>query len=153
MRIVGSRPRGQSKLSQSGFYISKTSNHVFTQRITIHNTKNTAISNFKVLEQFPVSEDSQITVKYVSPPLLIPSTPDTLNVRDASPKPPAPVKVGEGIVAQWDGADEPHFDLETLGKDGKFNWRCSVPAQAKVNLSLSWEVSAPLRTTIAGLSV
>ncbi|TFK68831.1 hypothetical protein BDN72DRAFT_797234 [Pluteus cervinus] len=141
------------KVSQTGFYISKNSNHVFTQRITIHNTKNTTISNLKVIDQFPISEDSQITVKYVSPPLVLPNPTDTGMNRDGTVKAPSPVKAGDNVTAQWEGADESGFDLETLGRDGKLHWLCTVPSQGKVNLSLSWEVTAPLRTDIAGLTL
>ena len=95
----------------------------------------------------PVSESSQITVKLISPALVLPEPPAC----DAERKLPPPLRVGEGIVAQWEGADEPGFDLEALGKDGKLNWVCSIPSQGKVNLSLSWEVVAPARLTIEGL--
>ena len=73
------------------------------------------------------------------------------------------VKVTSGVVARWDrpgseaasGTDEESdsdpVDLTTLGKDGKINWLCSVPAQAKANLTLQWEVSAPVSTNIAGI--
>lgn len=137
--------------------MSKTCNHVFTQRITLFNTKSSAIENLKIVDQFPISEDSQITVKYASPALVVPNTLETVGtskaVADGSAtlKAPAPVKVAEGVVAQWDGADESGFDLETLGKDGKMYWLCGVPAQGKVNLMLTWEVTAPIRTDILGL--
>ncbi|KAF8073367.1 hypothetical protein FPV67DRAFT_741034 [Lyophyllum atratum] len=142
-------PRAK-KVSHSGFY-SKTSNHVFSQRITIFNTKATPISDFKVIEQLPVSENSQITVKLLSPGLLLPDQTSNAISKGAELRVPSPVKVGDGVWAQWEGADEPDVDVEALGRDGKFNWVCAVPAQGKINLVLSWEVTAPLRTQIVGL--
>ena len=94
----------------------------------------------------PVSESSEITVKLISPALVLPEPP----AGDAERKPP-PLHVGEGVVAQWEGADESGFDLEALGRDGKLNWVCSIPRQGKVNLLLSWEVVAPARLAIEGL--
>jgi hypothetical protein len=135
------------KISQSGFY-NKAANHIFSQRITIFNTKAGGINDFKVIDQVPVSEDAQIDVKLVSPSLVIPDCSTTGGV----PSAPAPVKVSDGVVAQWVGADEKGFDVESLGKDGKLNWVCSVPAQGKITLSLSWEVNNPARATIVGLS-
>ena len=142
------------KVSQTGFY-NKTSNYTFSQRITIFNTKSSAISNFKVIDQMPVSEDEQIEVKLVNPSLVNPNLAATTrsnNGGEARAPPPPPVKVSEGVIAQWEGADEQGFDVESLGKDGKFNWVCSIPAQGKVSLLLAWEVSAPVRATVVGLA-
>ena len=140
------------KVSQTGFY-TKTSNHTFSQRITIFNTKSSAINDFKVIDQMPVSEDDQIEVKLVNPSLVIPNpAATTRSINGGEVRAPPPVKVSDGVIAQWEGADEPGFDMESLGKDGKFNWVCSIPAQGKVNLLLAWEVSAPARTTVVGLS-
>ena len=140
-------PRAK-KVSQSGFY-TKTSNHIYSQRITIFNTKATSIERLKVIDQVPVSEDSSITVTLNSPALNLPPTPATTIKRNITP--PPPVTVSEGVVAQWDGADEPNCDMETLGKDGKFNWVCSVPSQGKINLLLQWEVTSPVHAHIVGL--
>jgi hypothetical protein len=53
------------------------------------------------------------------------------------------VELGNDIIAQQDGADESDFEVEALGKKGKFNWLCAIPAQEKVNLLLQWVVTAP----------
>ncbi|KAF8066009.1 hypothetical protein FPV67DRAFT_1562583 [Lyophyllum atratum] len=129
-------PRAK-KVSHSGSY-SKTSNHVFSQRIT-------------VIEQLPVSENSQITVTLLSPGFVLPDQTSNSISKGAELRVPSPVKVGDGVWAQWEGANEPDVDVEALGRDGKFNWVCAVPAQGKIILLLSWEVAAPLRTQIVGL--
>jgi uncharacterized protein (TIGR02231 family) len=138
-------PRSK-RLSQSGFY-SKSANHVFTQRITIFNTKAISIDQFKVIDQVPVSENSQIAVKVNSPALTMASS-GTSATKTGSTK---SVKVGEGIVAQWDRADEAGLDEAALGKDGKLNWVCSIPSQARIHLLLHWEVSCPANMQVAGL--
>jgi hypothetical protein len=87
------------------------------------------------------------------------------------------VKVSTGVIAQWNRPDDldfipgdgtteekkdhrsatslsnssEHLDLTALGKDGKISWLCSVPAQTKINLTLQWEVSAPVNTDIVGI--
>jgi len=131
------------KVSQSGLY-TKTSTYVFSQRVTIFNAKTTAIDGLKILDQVPVSQDSQISVKVVSPALNSSGT-TTKNAKIQ------PLQVSEGVVAQWEGADEPDCDVSALGKDGKFNWVCSVPAQGKINLLLQWEVTTPARANVVGL--
>ncbi|KAF8148209.1 hypothetical protein B0H34DRAFT_669000 [Crassisporium funariophilum] len=146
-------PRSK-KVSQSGFY-TKTSNYVYSQRITVFNTKSSAIENLKIVDQAPVSEDSVITVKLSNPPLVLPGEgaggTGTLSVGGGEVKVPLPVKVTAGVVAQWNGADEADVDVDALGRDGKLNWVCAVPAQGKIGLTLQWEVTAPVRTNIVGL--
>ncbi|TDL23085.1 mitochondrial carrier [Rickenella mellea] len=104
-----------------------------SQRITIFNSTSTAVDNVKIVDQIPVSEDSQTIVNMSNPALTLPPS---SAITIANGKPPQPVDVSSGIKAQWDGTDEPDFDMTALGKDGKINWVCSVPAQEKVNLHL-----------------
>ncbi|RDB15220.1 Protein F37C4.5 [Hypsizygus marmoreus] len=142
------------KQSQSGF-VTKTANHVFTQNITIFNTKSMAIDNVRIVDQIPVSEDAQIQVRLINPSLssaLITGSRDsaTASMIEAVRK---PVPISKGVTALWDGADEPEVDGETLGRNGKLNWVCSVPPQSKVNLVLQWEVVVPARTDILGLAL
>ncbi|KAJ2931799.1 hypothetical protein H1R20_g5297, partial [Candolleomyces eurysporus] len=98
------------KLSESGF-MSRTRNYVFSQHITVHNTKSLAIDNLAIVDQIPVSEESSITVKLLSPRLSLPyllatgtassnsflkgTKEDKLGVRV-----PLPVKASHGVVAQ-----------------------------------------------------
>jgi Domain of unknown function (DUF4139) len=132
-------PRSK-KVSQSGLY-AKTTHLVFSQRITISNTKTFPIENLKIIDQTPVSEDSDITVKLVSPALKLPGEVGI-----------SPLKVALGVIAQWHGADEVEGEVEALGRDGKLDWVCAVPAQEKIGLVLQWEVTAPVKTAIAGLT-
>ncbi|TFK22942.1 mucoidy inhibitor A [Coprinopsis marcescibilis] len=153
------------KATQSGF-MTKTRIQNFTQRINIHNTKSSTIGNIKIFDQVPVSEDSVITAKLISPSLqVLDSNGDTAAGLSALSRPgggvknklgvhvPAPISISQGITVQWDGADEAASDSDALelGKNGKLVWNCAIPAQGKINLSLQWEVSAPLRTAIVGL--
>ena len=66
------------------------------------------------------------------------------------PKVLPPLQVASGVNAQWHGADA-GVEVEALGKDGKLNWVCAVPAQEKIGLVLQWEVTGPVKTTIMGL--
>ncbi|KAF5374158.1 hypothetical protein D9615_008861 [Tricholomella constricta] len=141
------------KQSKSGFY-NKTANHVFSQHITVFNTKAMHIDGVKILDQIPVSEDAQIQVNLINPPLTRPipsadsaSTSSSL-VPDSARK---PITVTKGVTASWDGAEELDTDGERVGKDGKINWVCSIPPQGNVNLVLQWEVVVPARADVVGL--
>uniref|UniRef100_A0A0W0EWT0 Mucoidy inhibitor a n=1 Tax=Moniliophthora roreri TaxID=221103 RepID=A0A0W0EWT0_MONRR len=191
----------QSKKSTTSGFYQKSTSYVYIQRLTIHNTKVNRVPLLKIVDQIPVSEDAQITVKLVNPALKVPTgsskpqpvtgsssggeTAGTTNgntkstggkrlsimsssggstIRSpertatvasisevvgasAGPK----VKVAEGVVAQWDGADDSSVDVDALGKNGKINWLCEVAGQEKVNLTLQWEVSVPVKTQVVGL--
>ncbi len=160
------------KSSHSGFY-NKSSVHSYTQRITVHNTKSAPAGSgneslkIKIVDQVPISEDSTITVRLLQPPLMLPGTDgnsggtiSSASGSGAELKLPTPVKVSSGVVATWEGADEISLgsvgqndvDIESLGRDGHFCWIGSIPSQGKVNLILQWEVTAPLRTNILGLT-
>lgn len=136
-----------TKHTESGLY-TKYSTQVFTQRLTIHNTKTIRIENLKVLDNIPLSANTDITVKLTQPSLPSPPTSGSTKSTISSL---APVKVSEGVTAMWDGIDDPDCDVENVGKDGKINWICTVPAQGKVNLALGWEVTCPSKHRITGL--
>ena len=146
----------------------------------------------KVVDEIPVSEDAQITVKLVNPALKIPSgsgggsgggdnntldaagassgsktskrlssllSSSTLKAHDSGVSQGGTpsvddvvgstvgpnVKVSNGVVAVWEGADDPDVDVDALGKDGKIGWLCEVGAGEKVNLVLQWEVSSKVQ--------
>jgi hypothetical protein len=124
---------------------SSTTTFAFSQRITVHNTKTIPLNQeqLRVIEQVPVSTDERIVIKLLNPPLVSPGGGESNSVSDSLVA--EPVTVGEGVIAQWEGADdlEAAGDPNKLGKDGKFYWLCAVPAMGKVDLNLEWEVSVP----------
>ncbi|KAJ7922929.1 hypothetical protein B0H13DRAFT_1980864, partial [Mycena leptocephala] len=141
--------------SQSGFY-TKTATHVFAQRIAVHNTKSVPIERLRIVDQIPVSQDAQIEVRLVAPALTLPAeggggTSKLSSMANTNAKAPQVMNVGKGVVAQWDGTDEPECDVEALGRERKVNWVCAVPAQGKINLALEWEVTAPASLQVVGL--
>ncbi|KAJ6554999.1 hypothetical protein DFH09DRAFT_577671 [Mycena vulgaris] len=140
------------KLSRSGFY-TKTATHVFSQRITVFNTKSIPIERLKIVDHIPTSQNTQIEVKLTSPTLTLPSDAGGSNIK--APKnssAPQVLSVAPGVKAQWDGVDEPDCAVESLGLDRKLNWICAVPSQAKINLALEWEVTvSPASAHVIGL--
>ncbi|TFK24423.1 hypothetical protein FA15DRAFT_619475 [Coprinopsis marcescibilis] len=158
-------PPLSKNLVQTGF-VTKSKTQTYTQQIAIHSTKSVAVDNLIIRDQVPVSEDSTIIVKLSLPSLEAPDVRNASNtktmfsmqketvVNKSGVRVPAPVNVGNGVVAQWDGVDNvlSEDDVGSLGKDGLLFWKCSVPPQGKVNLSLRYEVSAPVDSRITGLS-
>jgi hypothetical protein len=116
----------------------------FWQHITVHNTKTIPLEKdqLKIIDQIPVMTDELITIKLLDPPLLDPRDRDSILGPGSGPE---AVKLGEGVIAQWEGADDlvEIEDPSALGKDGKFYWLCAVQAQGKVDLSLEWKIMVP----------
>jgi hypothetical protein len=138
------------KLSQSGFY-TKSANYIFSQRITVFNTKSITVERLKIVDQVPISQNSQIEVKLLNPALTLPSAAGASTVKGPA-KEPQVKSVSKGVNAQWDGVDEPDCEVESLGLDRKLNWICAVPSQGKINLSLDWEVNvSPANARLVGL--
>jgi len=135
----------RTKKGSQGGLINKTHSRAFSQRVTVHNTKSVVVPKLQVVDRIPTSSDSQITVKLLKPNLDIPS--GTVKNADA-PR----AKVSPGIVAEWYAGHDPSPDeFNFLGKDGKIAWMCTLPAQGKVDLSLSWEVNSPAACDVEGL--
>ncbi|KAG9226900.1 hypothetical protein CCMSSC00406_0003427 [Pleurotus cornucopiae] len=139
--------------SENGFY-NKSSSHTYSQHITVHNTKNITIRDLTIIDHIPLSEDSQVTIKLINPALPPPaasSAMSTMKIVAKSEKAPAPLKVGENVVARWDGGDDPQDDVSAIGREGRIAWKGVLTPQSKVNIALVWEVSAPANITITGL--
>ncbi|KAF8901316.1 hypothetical protein CPB84DRAFT_1679836 [Gymnopilus junonius] len=133
-----------AKAAKSGFY-TKSSNITYSQRITIHNSKPAAISELTIIDQIPVSEDSQVAVTLKSPRLALPnSLPGEAKTTPSS-------VVEAGVTASWYDSNN-SGDIAALGKDGKLKWVCALASQKKLNLLLQWEVSFPAQTVVLGLN-
>ncbi|KAJ7599850.1 hypothetical protein C8J56DRAFT_812753 [Mycena floridula] len=128
-------PRCERKRSETGI-LGKTAKYDFIQRVAIHNTKTVPVK-LKVMDQFPVSENSDIVVKLLNPSLTVPAT--------------RRFRINDTVTAQWMGLDGPERDSEVVGKDGKIEWICDLGALSKMNLNLQWEVAAPAKEVIENL--
>ncbi|KAH9475070.1 Protein F37C4.5 [Psilocybe cubensis] len=134
--------------SESGFY-NKTVKHLYTQRISVYNSKSVAIKGLKVIDRIPVSEDAALVVNLINPALDLPG-PET-DVSNSLVSISPGVKVGDEIIAQWNRTESIGDDVSALGKDGQVCWICSVPALGRNNLVLQWEVIDSQKTKIFGL--
>lgn len=151
------------KSSQSGL-INKTATKIFTQRVTITNTKLIPIDTLKVIDGIPVSKDARITVKLKSPELSLPGLANTVQRsisgsgsirngvggnggslngdRGKTKNRPASTKVSSKplVLAQWH--DGENVETDALGQDGRINWVVSeLGSMEVVNLTLAWEVA------------
>lgn len=132
-------PRSK-KINRSGF-TRKTCSYTFEQRITIVNAKATSLSSIKVHDQIPVSEDEDVAVHLIKPPLKLP----IVKKGNVQPAEPALVKDEKGfrVIAKWDEMDEEEggIDPTLVGKSGKMHWVLDeMPVQSRLHLVLSWEV-------------
>ncbi|KAH8810147.1 hypothetical protein DL96DRAFT_554664 [Flagelloscypha sp. PMI_526] len=124
----------QKKSSTASKFLTqtKTSTTIYTQRIEVTNTKpSTTLSSVRIIDHVPVSQNSEVLVKLAKPSL---AAVDTSKEKTRVEK----VTVQEKpttILAYWSLAD---------GSDGKLEWMLpNLPPKEKVELVLSWEVTAP----------
>ncbi|KAF5330515.1 hypothetical protein D9619_005213 [Psilocybe cf. subviscida] len=137
----------EKKAAQSGIY-SKSTNHTFIQRISIHNAKSTPVKNLKVTDRVPISDDQRIEVRLISPALTLPAAtsateknPSSILKLKSKQSVSDTVKVSSSVTANWNGLGEQDVDQKALGKDGVVCWLVSLAAQGRVTLVLQYEVS------------
>lgn len=147
----------ERKATQSGLY-SKTVIHNITQRINIHNTRSTPITNLKIIDCIPVSEDQRIEVRLISPALAMPTATASTEKSGSSilklktkQSVNDSVKVAPNVRVQWNGLGEPDVDQKAIGKDGMLSWFVSLASQERVTLVLQYEVSFPDGIAIEGV--
>ncbi|KAF4622099.1 hypothetical protein D9613_009539 [Agrocybe pediades] len=136
-------------VSEAGFY-NKSKKHSFSQRITVHNSKSVEVKGVKVRDNIHVSEDSNLIVNLITPPLTSPASNGTTT---------SSVKLGDGIVARWtvpDSVVDTRDDIDgpdnfVPGQDGMLEWVCSIPAHGKINLVLEWEILSNSKNEISGI--
>ncbi|KAF9557522.1 hypothetical protein CPC08DRAFT_710326 [Agrocybe pediades] len=136
-------------VSEAGFY-TKSKKHVFAQRITVHNTKSVETKGVKIKENIPVSQDASLIVNLLTPALSSP-TPSSKPTAATSV---TSLKLSDGVVAQWtlpDGLNDTQGSF-VPGQDGMLEWVCTIPALAKVNLLLEWEVVSNAKEEVVGLT-
>ncbi|KAF6752453.1 hypothetical protein DFP72DRAFT_904878, partial [Ephemerocybe angulata] len=151
----------------------KNNTATYTQRISVYNSKaSQAVHDLKILARVPVSEDAGIVVKALEPKGLTSGISKQAKVvdgvfvgwfkadNDASKKPSGNNLVplsktstitshtSKGTGSTTAAAEE---DTKHLGKDGKVQWACSLEAQRKVDLTLSWEVTHAREAVVVGL--
>ncbi|KAJ2918730.1 hypothetical protein MD484_g1671, partial [Candolleomyces efflorescens] len=158
------------KNSQTGL-LSKSDVKLYTQRITVHNTKPTLVETIKIIDQIPVSEDSIINVKLLSPALQLPSSNAIASNDSASIKKDKTglavlniigsagssnpgdsekelkavaksVQVSSGVVAQW---DRPGSDPSSTTEEGFDSESVDLTALGKDG-KISWLCSVPAQT-------
>ncbi|KAH8810146.1 hypothetical protein DL96DRAFT_1716865 [Flagelloscypha sp. PMI_526] len=124
----------QKKSSTASNFLTqtKTSTTIYTQRIEVTNTKPaTTLSSVRIIDHVPVSQNSEVLVKLVKPSL---AAIDTIKEKTKVEKVTVLDKPTT-ILAYWSLAD---------GSDGKLEWMLpNLPPKEKVELVLSWEVTAP----------
>lgn len=129
-------------LSQTGFY-NKSKKNIFSQRITIHNTKPTNVEGVNVTDNIPVSQDTNIVVNLTSPALERPTPTSSVKTQK--------IIVSPGVVACWTGPKDLNSEISATDQYGRVNWICDIPPHEKANILLQWEVLTTQKTEIFGL--
>ncbi|KAJ3561615.1 hypothetical protein NP233_g10088 [Leucocoprinus birnbaumii] len=102
------------------------------------------ISSLTVIDSIPTTEDIDIFIKLVNPPLRYPEVvaagfKDLIQARTGIPVTEDIPKLCS-VFARWDMVDEPPHDLSMLGANGKMNWVCCIAGKESIDLNLQWQV-------------
>lgn len=130
-----------SKTSKSagGSFVEAINTTTWTSRITVHNKHSFAIDDLIVREVVPISSDPRVKVILRRPEGL------------------ATAKQGEFVAAEGQGGLvgwEPLVDGAGGEKEGKFEWRSSVPSGTlKTSFEAEWETQAPADVTLSETSM
>ncbi|CCA74226.1 hypothetical protein PIIN_08179 [Serendipita indica DSM 11827] len=157
-------PRTKKTRSQGGLLSSKAITTAYHQKMTIRNTRSTPVKRLLVRDQVPVSGDQQIKVTLLDPSNIefngrntISAATDTTNKRSSMMvgsenrlQVPKEVQIGRGVSVRWKVSDDELMsDAATSvgldgAREGMIEWVCELGAGQATDLTLSWEVTAPL---------
>jgi hypothetical protein len=104
-----------------------------TRRITIKNTRETALRLLTLKDQIPLSADDQIKINLIEPGSLNASS-NKGTVRGAA--------LDRGVSVRWAQVNEDGTGGDA--ENGIVEWLCQIGAGASISAMLIWEVIAPL---------
>ncbi|CUA71578.1 hypothetical protein RSOLAG22IIIB_09663 [Rhizoctonia solani] len=130
-------------MTQSGFsFLARERQSVSaqSQRITIHNSRLTTVSDLRVVDHLPVSTDARLKVNVIAPGGLdvqqapgSPTGPESESKKSDKERPWTNVR--KGVKARWAPLD--------VGGEGTVEWKCEIGPSEETELELAWEVLAP----------
>jgi hypothetical protein len=113
----------------------------YSQRITVRNSRQTAVPILRVLDHIPVSNHSSIKVNLISPKglrnLASKKEADTATDEKRAQQ-ESWVNLQRGVNARWAPPE--------IGGEGAIEWVCTVGAGGDVELQFEWAISAPVGT-------
>ncbi len=137
---------------------------MYTDQITIPNTKATPIENLHVFDSIPVSQDERIHVSLRTPELSLPTAESASSTENVFMSAVAHSSIHEEasghkiqsagkvqVMAHWDGDGEPNIDQNMVGKNGRVNWTVALGSQDTVTLTLKDKVSYPDGLVVEGI--
>lgn len=114
---------------------TKTKVTYYEQKITIKNTRLSQLPRLIVKDQVFVSRDARFKVRLLEPKSLS--------------GPQKGVTVNRSVTVRWSSwktwdDSESTDDVDMESAQGMLEWNCNIDPGAAVDLSLAWEVSAPV---------
>jgi hypothetical protein len=143
-------PRTKKSRSQGGLLVSRTLTTAYHQKVTLKNTRGTAIKRLLVRDQIPISSDQRLKVSIIEPAGIEFPGRNTIISGGSGDKVSIPkeLQIAKGVSIRWKvGDDEVSDAASTLGADGAregiLEWVCDIGAGQTTDLNLTWDVTAP----------
>lgn len=158
-------PRTKKTRSQGGLLSSKTTTTAYHQKMTIKNTRSAPVKRLLVRDQVPVSGDQRIKVTLLDPSNIEFAGRNTISAAtnagntsssltiggEKGLQIPKEVQIGRGVSVRWKVSDDELTSDAASGvlgldgaREGMIEWVCELGAGQTTDVTLSWEVTAPL---------
>jgi hypothetical protein len=141
IRVTYHPVQKKTKSSSGGLTLSaKADTTTFIQSITLRNTRLTPVPRLILKDQVPVSEDARFKVNVLDPRELVTLLGTLSKNSNISTGESIAIAGFKGVRVRWAQKNE-----DGSGGDagnGVVEWICDVRASSRLDLTLSWEVSA-----------
>ena len=132
-------PQSKKKRRTGSLLNAKTNVTTFEQAITMKNTRRTPITCLRISEKIPLSESDSIKVNLLEPSGLATSRGkvvlrDNVRARWVKPSESAPEDIDDSSLE----------DVDMKAARGLFEWICDIGPSKTLDVSLVWEVVAPI---------
>ncbi len=115
---------------------NKTISTAYSQRITIKNTRQSAVGRLLVRDQVPVSNEARIKVNVSEPNM--PDISSGLGLKEVG------VTGYKNVTARWAPVNEDEQGpTAEPNREGFVEWICKLEPNSSTDLVLNWEINTP----------
>ncbi|KAG8773998.1 hypothetical protein FRC16_005236 [Serendipita sp. 398] len=140
-------PQTKRARTEGGLLSARTQVTSYSQKITIRNARSTEINRLLIRDQIPVASDQRIKIALTEPAGLEFTGRTNNNVPAGTLNIPVKVQLAKGLMVHWkpteEDSNQASMTVAEAAKQGIIEWVCEMDPGQRVDMTLSWEVTAP----------